>query len=240
MKREITYLIRFFLDELLPPIIRDNRFFIKPLFLIAYGKAYKENMDFKSKVYKMRPDELNDHYKLLDSSITRKRTTDLTKTSLKWIEKQLENIELDSILDVGSGSEYLLNHLSLKKTFKRLSSIDLYEINSNKNTTVERFIGCLPNLPFKNNEFDIVTCTHVLEHVLEPDKSAKELLRVTRKKLIIIVPRQRYYKYTLDNHINFYQDIEPLLHLFSGNKTTHQVIKGDWVISIEKNDPFND
>ena len=37
------------------------------------------------------------------------------------------------------------------------------------------------NLPFKENEFDVVFCNHVLEHIPEDTKAMKELYRVLKK-----------------------------------------------------------
>ncbi|WP_298782052.1 class I SAM-dependent methyltransferase [uncultured Polaribacter sp.] len=37
------------------------------------------------------------------------------------------------------------------------------------------------NLPFKDNEFDVVFCNHVLEHITDDTKAMKELFRVLKK-----------------------------------------------------------
>lgn len=50
-------------------------------------------------------------------------------------------------------------------------------------------------LPFKNREFDIVLCSETLEHVLNPNKAFLELLRVSRKYLIISVPGHTPFYY---------------------------------------------
>jgi len=46
-------------------------------------------------------------------------------------------------------------------------------------------------LPFRNNVFTLGYASHVLEHVYNPLKFLRELKRVVRKKVIIIVPRLR-------------------------------------------------
>jgi len=50
--------------------------------------------------------------------------------------------------------------------------------------------GSIYELPYKNNSFDLVICTEVLEHLEEPTKALKEILRVSRKYLIISVPNE--------------------------------------------------
>ena len=42
-------------------------------------------------------------------------------------------------------------------------------------------------LPFKNNEFDEVYCSHVLEHVQDLVKAMKELHRITKKEGRVII-----------------------------------------------------
>lgn len=46
----------------------------------------------------------------------------------------------------------------------------------------------IPFLPFKNNAVEIVLCHHTLEHLDNPEEAIKEMLRVTRGYLEIVVP----------------------------------------------------
>ena len=55
-------------------------------------------------------------------------------------------------------------------------------------------------LPFKDNSFDIVYCSHVLEDFLTPEVILDELVRVTKGKLIIIVPLDTTKGLTNLNH----------------------------------------
>jgi ubiquinone/menaquinone biosynthesis C-methylase UbiE len=59
-------------------------------------------------------------------------------------------------------------------------------------------------LPFDDGEFDTVVCTHVLEHVLDFRAAIAELRRVCKRRLIIVVPAEREYKYTFNPHFNFF------------------------------------
>ncbi|UCE39033.1 MAG: methyltransferase domain-containing protein, partial [Thermoplasmata archaeon] len=42
----------------------------------------------------------------------------------------------------------------------------------------------IENLPFKDKEFDFVYCSHVLEHVVNPEKACNELMRVAKRGYI--------------------------------------------------------
>jgi len=51
----------------------------------------------------------------------------------------------------------------------------------------------IQNLPYSDNEFDVVLCQQVLEHVFDPVKAIGELQRVAAKRLIISVPYEPFF-----------------------------------------------
>ena len=53
------------------------------------------------------------------------------------------------------------------------------------------------SLPFANSYFDYVTALDVLEHLIDPWVSFEELLRITRKKLIISLPNMAYIEFRM-------------------------------------------
>jgi len=55
-----------------------------------------------------------------------------------------------------------------------------------------------------------VISTHVIEHVLEYREAIAELRRIAKKRLIIVVPRERESRYTFNPHFNFF----PYTHSF--------------------------
>lgn len=73
--------------------------------------------------------------------------------------------------------------------------------------------------------FDTVVCTHTLEHIPQLHESVQELRRVGARRLIIIVPCQRYYRYTIDYHLHFFPSAAPLAHLVAGDV---RAVDGDW------------
>jgi multidrug transporter EmrE-like cation transporter len=58
----------------------------------------------------------------------------------------------------------------------------------------------IEELPFPDAAFDTVICTHVIEHVLEYRQAIAELRRVARRRLMIVVPREREYRYSFNPH----------------------------------------
>lgn len=57
--------------------------------------------------------------------------------------------------------------------------------------------------PFKNKEFDFAVCSHVIEHVEDPDFFVKELCRVAKSGYIEFPTVFYDYLYDFDEHINF-------------------------------------
>src|SRR4030095_4959646 len=109
MNRKITNWIRFLMDELLPPIIRDSYWFMYPIFFILYkGKDIKRKMHFKLLAYTIPENKLNELYKEIDV-VSRNRETDLAKSNVKFILNYIEDGQ--SILDAGCGKGYLLNKI---------------------------------------------------------------------------------------------------------------------------------
>lgn len=225
MNRTITNAIRFILDECIPPIIRDSRWFMYPFFYIWYkGKNVKLYMDFKSLVYNMSYEEFSSAYINLDCMAT-DRPTDLSRASIDFMLKKLP-LDAENLLDVGCGRGHWLNTVS---SFSKLdvTGCDLYDnVALSKGIYVKGNILCLP---FPDKSFDIVTCHHTIEHLRDMGTAISELKRVARKQLIIVVPCQKYYYYTMDMHINFFPIKEYLQVVMKMDKYTCFNIWGDWV-----------
>ena len=96
----------------------------------------------------------------------------------------------------------------------------------------------IQTLSFEDNAFDTVICTHTLEHVQDIMGAIQELRRVTKRRLIIVVPKQRPYLYTFDLHLHFFRYPHMLLHyLRPTDKTVKQELKevqGDWYYQEDK------
>ena len=230
MNRSITNTIRFVMDECIPPLIRDNKYFIYPLFYYWYKKKNVNfYMNFKSVAFDLSESEFAEAYRNLDCRAN-DRETDLNSSCVDYM---LENLDkhADSMLDAGCGRGYWLNKVA-EKTNLELTGCDLYDnVTLNRGTYVK---GNIENLPFEDNSFDIVACHHTIEHVLSLDKAISELKRVAKKQLIIVTPCQRYFKYTLDLHVNFFPIESYLTSVIKMNKYTCKKKMGDWVYIGEK------
>ena len=230
MNRNITNIIHFFMDECLPPIIRDNKYFMWPFYFFAYrGKNIKQVMEFKKNVYQFTSEEYTDFYSGLNT-ISRNRLTDINTPSLNFI---LDNLYKDAgnLLDVGCGRGYLLKQIKKKYPALKLSGVDVVEKYAS--SEFKYIKGNIENLPFEDKSFDVVTCCHTIEHIINLDQAISELKRITRKQLIIATPCQRYFYYTLDEHINFFPYREQLTSLINIKEHSCRKILGDWFYIAE-------
>jgi SAM-dependent methyltransferase len=226
MNRKITNKIRFILDECIPPFIRDSYWFMYPFFFIIYkGRDIKRKMNFKSLAYGMTEEQYNEFYKEIDA-ISGKRDTDLSESNIRYI---LDNIPAAAgrIIDIGCGKGYLLNRIRQMHPGAELFGLDLEDRLQYGGINFRS--GSVTRLPFPDNYFDTVICTHTIEHIIPLQQAVDELIRVTSKQLIIVTPWQRYFYYTLDGHINFFYKPEELVRHFRLKKFSCVKMDMDWI-----------
>lgn len=108
------------------------------------------------------------------------------------IMKTLAHFKFTSLLDVGGAegyTAYVIKQLfGVRAEHSEISDEACKrarEIFNLKSTQAD-----IHNLPFKDNEFDVVLCSETLEHVSNLERAIKELLRITNKALIITVPHE--------------------------------------------------
>lgn len=199
MRRETTNAIRTVLEEILPPFVRDSGA-MRWLFRRHWGRLVDDLESFRARIPFVTPEEYRDVYARLP------RVQSETDNSALCIDRIARDMLGHSALDVGCGTGYLLHVLHGRRpefaltgvdfiiddeTRKRASGIDFQEAN------IER-------LPFADKSFDTVICTHVLEHILDFRGALAELRRVARRRLIVVVPQEREYRFTFNPHLHFF------------------------------------
>lgn len=220
------------MDECLPPWIRDNRWFIRPFYMLAYRRLdVSFIMDFKKHVYTMSDDQLAEFYKKL-SSVSRRRETDMSEASIRAV---MEHIAPDArtLLDAGCGNGYLLRRIEKEFPEINLNGLDYKPFPDCGRVSLKE--GSVTNMPYASDSMDVVVCTHTLEHIIDLQLAISELKRVTNRRLIVVVPRQRYFYYTLDEHVHFFMNKHELAHHFAVDSSMVADIGGDWIVVWEKN-----
>lgn len=231
LSRNLTLKIHFLLDECLPPIIRDNKWFMWLPLRLFYGRYASLFQDFKKQAPFMSPEEMASFYAKI-STAPPHRKTDLNTQSIQAV---LKNVTGTTVLEVGAGDLYLAGLLSKEHP---VTATDLY-FSPNVSTTIAKSITLVQtpveHLPFSDKSFDTVVCTHTLEHVFYVKAAMTELRRVAKKRVIVIVPKQRSYRYTFDPHLHFFP-YEFSLRLALGKPlgpTSCKLVGGDWFYTEE-------
>jgi ubiquinone/menaquinone biosynthesis C-methylase UbiE len=233
IKRETALKIHFLLDECIPPILRDQKWFMWLPFKLLFKDKAHIFLNFKNIALQISEEEFCRTYEEV-SSVGVQRETDLNKGCITEIEK---NILGEKVLEVGCGRGYLANILSTKYEIIACD-INISQQLIHKYPNIRFKQENIQNLSFRDNEFDTVICTHTLEHVQYFNIAIKELRRVTKKRLIVVVPKQRPYKYTFDLHLHFFPFEHTFFnHMLPTNKIVAQELKeiqGDWYYQEDK------
>lgn len=204
VRREASNKIRFVIEDLLPPIVRDSR-----LFGLAAGLAFRgvgAAWTFRKRAPFLSEQEYFAFYRDWP------RVHAETDNSDVCLKRIAEEIVGRSVCDVGCGSGFLTQYLRDRSTVKaqRIVGVDIVIPPIAENAGIEFFEGKAEKLPFADREFDTVVCTHVIEHILDHRKALAELRRITAKRLIVVVPREREGLYTFNPHFHFF----PYTHSF--------------------------
>jgi len=223
LSRDFTSKINWILDNIVPPALRDNRYLISFLFRLLFGDKYRYFMEFKENVCGMDKQQLNNYYKVL-SDVHLKRETDLNELSLNMI---IDSVVGSSVLDIACGRGFLSKMLREKKRMD-VTGIDFNLPDKLRKDSVIRFLeGDIEDIMFPDKYFDTVVCAHTLEHVRDFQKAVSELRRVAKKRLIVVVPRQREYKYTFDLHLHFFPYPHSLRQVMDNNSAYIKVLGND-------------
>jgi SAM-dependent methyltransferase len=195
--------IRRILDERLPRRLRESRWFMTPFFMVwCKGRHVRTWMDFKKLAPAMTRQELRDFYRST-TSFASDRQSDTNPEALAFVLQSLDR-QASSLVDVGCGRGHFLRTLQERRTQLRLTGCDLADRAAIGDAAY--VVGDTEALPLVDGAFDVVTCFHTLEHVLRPELAIAELRRICRRQLVVVVPRQRYFFYTMDLHLNFFPE----------------------------------
>lgn len=218
MKRETVNAIRTVLEEVIPPFIRDSAP-MRWLFRRHWGVLVDDIERFRERIPFVTAEEYRSIYERMP------RVQDETDNSDACLERIAGAIAGKSVLDVGCGTGYLVHWLKQRMPHLELSGTDfIIEDGTRKRHPEIRFVeGHVERLPFEDDAFDTVVCTHVLEHILEFRTALAELRRVARKRLIIVVPQEREYRFTFNPHLHFFPYPHSLLRYLTPIPKVHGI-----------------
>lgn len=135
----------------------------------------------------------------------------------------LDSLNLNSsdgnkVLDVGVGDFTVAKYLS-QKSFKVTGiglRLDTYASLVDKHD-IEVHECSVENMPFKNESFDLIIMSHILEHCLNVGSALKEVRRVLKSsgKLIIFVPPST--DYVCAGHVSMGWSVGQLIYVLLVN-----------------------
>ena len=204
MRREATNTIRFVIEDILPPIVRDSGLFRLAADSVFRGVGAAAN--FRKRATFLSEQEYVAFYRDWG------RIHAETDNSIQCLEQIAAEVVGRSVCDVGCGSGFLIRYIRDRSAAKpkRLVGVDIVTPAPAAGESIEFVEGKAEKLPFADNEFDTVVCTHVIEHILDYRAALAELRRIAARRLIIVVPMEREGLYTFNPHFHFF----PYTHSF--------------------------
>ncbi len=217
LNRGVTNRVNWVLDNCLPPMVRDAPVLMRPLMRLVLGPLYGDYVRFKEQAAGMSAAEYRAVYGRLHETFLA-RETDLSAGCVAAIRREAIG---PAVLDAGCGRGYLSRLLASDGLTVTAADIapgagEYFAVAAD-----------IENLPFAARSFDTVISTHTLEHVLNAEAALAELRRVARKRLILVVPRQRPYRFTFDLHLNYFPYAWSLRNFLRNPKARIEVIDND-------------
>jgi ubiquinone/menaquinone biosynthesis C-methylase UbiE len=152
----------------------------------AAPTTYRDFYEFEADYYRITPEH-----------------EDAWKHRRNLVHRLLPKQASGPILDAGCGDGSLAADLrahfgvrvvGLDLALKRLA----YASHNNREVGFGQ--GSIYELPFRDGTFEIVLCTDLLEHLDDPERAMKELVRVSKRYVIVSVPYSIKIEKTLCTH----------------------------------------
>lgn len=149
------------------------------------------------------------------------------------------------VLDVGCGEGFTLKKFYELKIGNNLEGIDSLETAIKIGKKVHPFLklqqGSAYKLPYKDDSFDLVICTEVLEHLDNPKKALEEIERVASKFVLLSVPNEPIFMASNflrgKNWSRWGNDIEHINH-WSSSSFQQFIIHNSELRILRKKYPF--
>ena len=191
--------INFVINDVLPPVLRDSRWLMWPLFRLAFGpEKARLFMEFREQVIDMDEAQMAAVYRET-AACDLKQTSDLSGPVLERIAASCPPGR--PVLDVGCGRGEFLRAMQARN----ISGFGIDLGRDCPDGMAGRYmVGRTEALPLADNSFDTVVCAHVLEHIPDVFAALSELRRVSSRQLVVVLPVERPYRFGFNLHVWFF------------------------------------
>ncbi|MBI5389343.1 class I SAM-dependent methyltransferase [Candidatus Woesearchaeota archaeon] len=111
------------------------------------------------------------------------------------------------VLDAGCGAGNIARYIHNIRPDLEIFAIDIDKNQKKKIPSFARFSAMsVLNLDFKENYFDCVICSHVLEHLTDPTTAVSEFRRVLKVGGLVIAESPHWISTLMPIGYNFYDD----------------------------------
>jgi ubiquinone/menaquinone biosynthesis C-methylase UbiE len=127
----------------------------------------------------------------------------------------------------------------------RFSLVLVQQAASKTGMSAKFITSDIGHLPWRDGFFDSVVTARTLEHVTDlaaaehvTDLAAamREIRRVAKRRIVIVVPCQKYKRYTIDYHLHFFPTSAQLRTQLGLANAHVRKIDGDWGIVADLSD----
>jgi len=182
---------------------------------------------FKSRVWEMSDEE---YYSVHDGFFSRFGFFDWTLTNLPYFEDWVYG----DLLEVGCAAGWTLKAVAPR--CRRAVGIDISKValaEAERSGLEVYWADVEKGLPFGDGEFDVVLAGHTLEHLRWPDRAVKEIRRVCRSRVIVLIPLQgedQRWKRT-NTHLQFWPTVESFEAVY-GKRAEKALVLRDGTLAV--------
>ncbi|MCB0208461.1 MAG: class I SAM-dependent methyltransferase [Anaerolineae bacterium] len=106
--------------------------------------------------------------------------------------------QVQTLLEIGCGEGYMTRHLANRYPTAAISAFDvsnhILKQATQQNKNAHFACASAYQLPFPNCRFDLIVCVEVLEHLTHFRHALYEIKRVSRKHILVSVPREPLWR----------------------------------------------
>jgi ubiquinone/menaquinone biosynthesis C-methylase UbiE len=145
------------------------------------------------------------------------RDSDTTPAQMDWILGNLGEPGR-KILEIGPGAGAMTTRL--RSAGHEVWTLDIYPGSAAK----QHLQGTVERIPLPDKSFDVIVLAHVIEHSRSLTRAFLEMERVARERVLMVTPRQRFFRWTFDYHLHFFYSGDHLAsHAPSGQTSTGEI-----------------